>query len=156
DSTFAANTLMITVANISPALSISGAASIDEGSLYTLNLSSADPGADTIDHWTITWGDGTPNEVVTGNPTSVTHFFADGPLDLTISAMATDEDGTFAAGNTVSVTIQNVPPGVGLSGPSAVDEGVLSYWTINPLPFDPGADQISQVIVHWGDGTVES
>jgi hypothetical protein len=156
DSTFAANMLMVTVANISPALSISGAASIDEGSLYTLNLSSTDPGADTIDHWTITWGDGSPNEVVNGNPTSVTHFYADGPLDLTISATATDEDGTFAAGNTVSVTVQNVVPTTAFGGPSSVDEGTLAYWSLGPFVFDPGQDEVSQVIVHWGDGNVES
>ena len=48
-----------------------------KGSIYTLNLSSTDPGADTISQWTINWGDGT-DQVVTGNPSSVTHTYADG------------------------------------------------------------------------------
>ena len=38
---------------------------------------------------------------MTGNPSSVTHVYADGPNSYTVSATATDEDGTFAAGNTV-------------------------------------------------------
>ena len=42
---------------------------MDEGSSYTLNLSSFDPGADTISQWNINWGDST--QVVSGNPLSV-------------------------------------------------------------------------------------
>ena len=34
----------------------------------------------------------------------------------TISATATDEDGTFAAGNTVAVTVHNVAPTLAISG----------------------------------------
>jgi hypothetical protein len=157
DGTFdAGNTVIVTVNNISPMLAISGAASIDEGAGYELSLASSDPGADTIDHWTIHWGDGSPDEVVNGNPTSAWHTYADGPANVTISATATDEDDTFAAANTVSVTIQNVPPSVGLSGPSVVSEGVTNYWTLGPFVIDFGQDDISQVIVHWGDGTDES
>jgi hypothetical protein len=89
-------------------LAISGASDVDEGSVYTLNLSSLDPGDDTITSWTINWGDG--SEVVSGNPSSVTHTYADGDASHTITATATDEDGTFAAGNTVGVTVHNVAP----------------------------------------------
>jgi hypothetical protein len=96
------------VHNVAPTLSISGAADVDEAAVYTLNLSSFDPGPDSITSWTINWGDG--SEVVTGNPTSVTHTYADGDANYTISATATDEDGTFAAGNTVDVMVHNVAP----------------------------------------------
>ena len=92
-----------------------------KGPAYTLNLSSSDPGADTITQWTINWGDGT--QVVAGNPTSVTHTYADGDANYTISATATDEDGTYAAGNTVSVTVHNVAPTLAISGASDVNEG---------------------------------
>src|SRR5262249_36206557 len=57
---------------------------------------------------------------------------------------------------TVSVTIQNVPPSTTLSGPSVVSEGVTNYWTLGPFVIDWGQDEISQVIVHWGDGTDQS
>src|SRR4029450_9895018 len=90
DGTFAAgNTVAVAVHNVSPSLTISGAADVDEGSSYTLSLSSVDPGTDTISQWTINWGDGT--QIVSGNPASVTHVYADGTVNRTISATATDE-----------------------------------------------------------------
>src|SRR4029079_7808060 len=98
-----------------------------EGATYTLNLSSSDPGADTITSWTINWGDG--SQVVSGNPSSVTHMFADGPNSYTISATATDEDGTFAAGNTIPVIVANVSPTLLISGASSVNEGAT--YTLN-------------------------
>ena len=82
--------------NVAPSLTISGNATVDEGAVYTLNLASSDPGADTITEWEISWGDGNV-ETVTGNPASVTHTYADGDNNYTISATATDEDGTTAA-----------------------------------------------------------
>src|SRR6185436_18996712 len=49
---------------------------------------------------------------------------ADGPNSYTISASATDEDGTFAAGNTVSVAVQNVAPSLMVDNASVtVNEG---------------------------------
>jgi hypothetical protein len=101
----AGNMVSVSVANVSPTLTISGASSVQAGTLYTLNLSSSDPGADTISQWTINWGDNTANQVVSGNPNSITHTFATGLSNVTISATAVDEDGTFSAGNTVNVTV---------------------------------------------------
>ncbi len=144
------NTVAVTVNNVAPTLAISGAASVNEGSTYTLNLSSSDPGADTISQWTINWGDG-PAQTVTGNPASVTHTYADGTAHYTISATATDEDGTYAAGNTVAVTVNNVAPTLAISGASSVNEG--STYTLNLSSSDPGADTISQWTINWGDGT---
>src|SRR6185436_10958391 len=60
-------------------------------------------------------GDGTQS--VSGSPSSVTHVYADGTISYTISATATDEDGTFAAGNTVAVTVLNVAPTANAGGP---------------------------------------
>ena len=55
-------------------------------------------------------------QTVSGNPASVTHTYADGLNNYTISAKATDEDGTYDAGNTVAVRVDNVPPTLSLSG----------------------------------------
>src|SRR4029077_8222385 len=107
--------------NVDPTLTISGAADVNEGALYTLNLSSSDPGTDTITQWTINWGDSI--QVVAGNPASVTHTYADGDANYVISATATDEDGTFVAGNTVAVTVHNVAPTLAISGAADVNEG---------------------------------
>ena len=85
----------IVVGNVGPTLELSGAPSVVEGSIYTLNLSSADPGDDTISQWEINWGDGSSPEIFLGNPASVEHIYADGYTVFAITATATDEDGTY-------------------------------------------------------------
>ncbi len=109
DGLSASDTLTVTVLNVAPSLALSGAASVDEGAVYTLHLSSSDPGPDTIGSWTVNWGDGSI-EAIPGNPVSWTHIYADGPQSHTISATAADEDGSYAAGNTVPITVLNVAP----------------------------------------------
>jgi Ca2+-binding RTX toxin-like protein len=49
----------------------------------------------------------------------VTHTYADGAASYTISATATDEDGTHSAGNTVAVMVNNVAPTANAGGPYA-------------------------------------
>jgi uncharacterized delta-60 repeat protein len=149
DGTYSSNTVAVSVENVAPTLTISGASNVDEGDVYTLNLSSSDPGTDTITSWTINWGDG--SEVVSGNPSSVTHTYADGDNNYTISATATDEDGTFAAGNTVAVMVDNVAPSLTISGAASVNEG--SVYTLNLSSSDPGTDTITSWTINWGDGS---
>ncbi len=59
--------------------SIAGPADTNEGDTYTLTLASGDP---TTTQWTINWGDSV--QTVPGNPTSVTHVYADGDASYTI------------------------------------------------------------------------
>ena len=147
------DTKSITVDNVAPTLTISGDATVNEGALYTLELDSSDPGADTIDHWTITWGDGSLPETLSGDPASATHTYADGPNNYEISATATDEDGTYNAGNTVAVAVNNVAPTLTLSGAATVDEG--SLYTLTLSSSDPGTDTIASWSINWGDGPAE-
>lgn len=126
--TSAAQTFNITVNDAVPVLSLSGAASVNEKSTYTLGLSATDP--DPIFNWTITWGDGNV-QTVAGNPSSVTHVYAQGPNSYTISATATDEDGTFAAGNSVAVTVNHVH--LSVSGPASATAGVSQDITVSVL-----------------------
>jgi len=158
DGTFLnrANAFSVTVNNVAPALAISGAASVNEGSAYTINLSSSDPGADAIRSLTINWGDGAAPQAVSGNPSSVTHVYTDGPGSLTITATATDEDGTFSA-NALAVTVNNVAPTVSAVSPGiSVDEGTIA--TNNGSFFEPGTDAVSiaasvgEVVIN-SDGT---
>ncbi|MEX2093581.1 MAG: PKD domain-containing protein, partial [Pirellulales bacterium] len=148
DGTFSSNSISVTVANVAPTLTISGAANVDEGGVYTLNLSSSDPGTDTITSWTIDWGDG--SEVVAGNPSSATHTYADGTVNYTVSATATDEDGTFSS-NSISVAVANVAPTLTISGAASVDEG--GVYTLNLSSSDPGTDTITSWTINWGDGS---
>src|SRR4029079_5097361 len=61
DGTFsnAANPLSVHVNNVAPTIAISGNASVDEGSAYSLNLGAVtDPGTDTVSSYVVHWGDG--------------------------------------------------------------------------------------------------
>jgi len=89
DGVWLSDRLAVSVTNEAPTLTLSGDATVAEGAAYTLGLASSDPGTDTISQWTVTWGDGAVEDV-SGNPSSVTHTYADGPNAYTILATATD------------------------------------------------------------------
>src|SRR5262249_11519901 len=100
----------------------------------------------------ITWGDGSV-QTVAGNPGSVSHTYADGPGTCTISAAASDEDGTYTAGNSLNVTVNNVAPSASLSGPATGARGQVRTFALGAT--DPSAaDQAGSFSfsVNWGDG----
>ncbi len=103
--------LAVNVSNVAPYLSIRGQASATANSPYTLYLSSSDPGADTIQHWTVNWGDENI-QTVNGNPSSIQHYYANSG-NYSISATATDEDGTYATGGGAAGALD---PSFGTSG----------------------------------------
>ncbi len=144
----------ITVENVLPTLTIAGQPDpVDERDTYTLSLASSDPGDDTISEWAIDWGDGTV-ETFAGDPTEVTHVYADDSAGspLTITATAIDEDGDFTT--STGVNVLNVAPTLNLAGDDTVDEG--SPYQLDLSATDPGEDTVSQWIVNWGDGTLET
>ncbi|MCW5626397.1 MAG: tandem-95 repeat protein, partial [Burkholderiales bacterium] len=100
---FSTVSFQVTVQNVAPTVTISGAATVDQGTPYTLNLAATDPGTDTITGWEINWGDGFI-ETVVGNPATVQHTFLVGGSSYGIVATATDEDGSFDS-NTVDVQV---------------------------------------------------
>ncbi|MCW5631782.1 MAG: tandem-95 repeat protein [Rubrivivax sp.] len=112
----------VTVQNVAPTLVLSGAAAATQGQPYTLNLSATDPGQDTVSGWVIHWGDGSVQNVA-GNPSSVTHVYAT-PGSATISATASDEDGTYSA-NTRVVNV----------GPAAAAPPRVSSFSATPSGF---------------------
>ena len=87
----ASQSFSIGIINVAPKLRIGGNASVDAGSPYTLDLSSGDPGADTITSWTIDWGDGGAPETFAGNPSSVTHVYARGQPRPTLGTVLLNE-----------------------------------------------------------------
>jgi hypothetical protein len=100
----ASNTVAVQVMDAPPTLTLSGPSSGNPLSPYTLNLSSSDPGTDSITGWTINWGDGTTDSLI-GNPSSAIHTYAMEHRSYTISAQASETDGTFPAGNTLTVNM---------------------------------------------------
>ncbi|MCB1800626.1 MAG: tandem-95 repeat protein [Gammaproteobacteria bacterium] len=87
-------TTTVTITDVAPTLSVSGTGSVNAGSLYTLNLTATDPGADTITSWTINWGDGNV-DTFAGDPASVNHTYATGGFTYNVLVSATDSDGTW-------------------------------------------------------------
>ena len=149
-------TQIINITNVKPTLTASGASTSNEGAVYTLNLGSSDPGADTITSWTINWRDGTI-DTVSGNPSSVTHVYADDrAAAYVITTSATDEDGTYT-GPKQSVTVQNLPPTVSISGPSSLVSPQLGTFTLtatDPSSVDQAAKFTFQI--DWnGDGVAD-
>src|SRR5262249_20745204 len=153
-----AGTLSVTVNNVPPTIALSGDSGVDEGSVYTLNLGAiTDPGNDdTIVGYIIDWGDGT---IISfdRDPTSTTstHTYTTDTNRL-ISYTTLYRAGTHPNAGTLSVTVNNVPPTIALSGDSSVDEG--SVYTLNLGAItDPGNDDtIFGYNIDWGDGTVDS
>ena len=126
--------------NVAPTWCISWASVVDEGE-YTLALSSNnDPGGDTISSWEINWGDG-DIETVQGNPGSVPHRF-DGDATYTITARATDEDGTYDA-NELVINVGNVAPTIDsldVLNTTPLEGGTV---TLQVLASDPGNDLLN-------------
>ncbi|WP_419195274.1 DUF4347 domain-containing protein, partial [Novipirellula herctigrandis] len=87
-------TVNVTVNNVAPTLTVSGATTVVNGTSYLLNLSAVDPGSDTIASWTINWGDGSI-ETIVGNPSTASHVYGEIGYTYNILASATDEDGTY-------------------------------------------------------------
>jgi PKD repeat protein len=147
-----AGSFAVSVTNVVPILTITGPGEVDEGGIYTLNLSSADPGEDTISSWQINWGDGAV-ETVAGNPSSVDHVYEEGPGFYTVAAEATDEDGIHASNNH-SVVVHNVVPTVDAGVDQMVGEGgtvsILADFT------DPGLIDTHTAMIDWGDGISEA
>src|SRR5262249_49273671 len=115
DGTFTnAGSLGVTVDNVAPTISLSGATNVNEGATYTLTLGAVtDPGQDTVTTYTVHWGDGATSIYTTGG--AKTHTYADGPNSYTISVDLTDEDGTFARAGSLAVTVDNVAPTIAVS-----------------------------------------
>src|SRR5690606_38766180 len=143
----------IVVDNVAPTLTISGDSTVNEGATYTLNLTSNDPGDDTITKWTIDWGDGTVEDVA-GNPSSATHVYADGPATYYISATATDEDGTYdAQPASVTVNVDNVAPTVSLDAVAAISENGVAVLTGTIT--DDGDPESFTLDITWGDAQTD-
>src|SRR5207248_1328428 len=83
----------VTVHNVPPSIAISGNASVNEGSPYSLTLGAVtDPGTDTVSSYTVHWGDGSSDSY--GSNGAKTHTYADGPSDHAITIAHVGEAGT--------------------------------------------------------------
>jgi predicted outer membrane repeat protein len=92
----------LTVANVAPTITVTGSGSAVAGTLYSLDLSALDPGNDAITDWIVNWGDGTVStQAFTGDPTAVTHTYAQAGFTRNVTVSAIDEDGTWTSSDLV-------------------------------------------------------
>src|SRR5262249_51850410 len=159
DGTWAAgNTVGVSITNVAPVLALDGAARVDEGSPYVLTLGAViDPGQDTVGRYTVHWGDGQDSGFDAADLPAdrrVAHTYTDGPNAYTVTVDLTDEDGTFLAAGSRTVTVGNVPPTLTLAGAGAVEEGAA--YTLQLASSDPGRDTIDHWTIHWGDGIIQT
>jgi hypothetical protein len=142
----ATTTFTLNVANVAPSIALTGNATVNEGSSYTLNLGTiTEPGTDTISGYSIDWGDGSPATSGAGlPPATASHTYVDGapggtPRSIVVSL--TDEDGTHTAG-TKGITVNNVAPTANPQTYTVAEDSGLG--TITLVASDPGVlDTIS-------------
>jgi hypothetical protein len=144
---------IVTVINVTPTITLSGAPTVSEGLPYALNLGAVvEPGSDAVASYTIHWGDA--SETFTGPPLgSRSHTYADGPYNHAITVDLIDEDGTFPAAGSLMVTVDNVAPtitaitaplgGALFAAPTAV--GLSASFT------DPGTGDTHTCAIDWDD-----
>src|SRR5262249_57152362 len=126
-----AGSLAVTVDNVAPTVSLSGATNVNEGATYTLTIGAVtDPGQDTVTSYTVHWGDGSSDTYSTAG--DKTHTYADGPNSYTITVDLTDEDGTFTNAGSLGVTVDNVAPTIALCGATHVNEGATYTLRLAP------------------------
>lgn len=127
---------------------------VNEGATVTFDGSgSYDPDGDTL---TYSWdfGDGTQGTGV--NPT---HVYADNlPSNAPYTVTLTVDDGHgFQTSATMLVTVLNVAPTVGISGPSdgvRGQERTFTFTATDPSPVDQSAG--FQYAINWGDGSTQT
>ncbi len=153
DGTHNATALTLPVRNVAPVLTFSGPGVIDQGQVYSLNLTGiVDPGADNWQSVRIVWGDNTLDTVVTKLGT-VPHTYRTNGIE-TIEVYVTDEEGEHFQGNQF-VTVNDVPATLQISTSTAtLAEG--DALTVNFNGFsDPGGESspfATGYTVTWGDG----
>ncbi|CAG0958188.1 hypothetical protein ANAEL_00462, partial [Anaerolineales bacterium] len=138
--------------NDTPALSIGGNASTNEGASYTLALSATDlETANDSLSYSIDWNDGSAVQALSAAQLAalsgnVTHMFADdedGPVNATartVNVTISDEDGGSSSPSKV-VTVNNVAPDLTASGSATGMAGQAYTLALSNL-IDPGADAL--------------
>jgi hypothetical protein len=140
------DTAQVTVNNVAPTVSATGAAAVIEGSAYTLGVSVTDPGADTF-AGTVAWGDGNIDDISGAHNTLFHTYAQDGVYTITMAA--TDDDGGVGS-VTKTVMVNNVAPTLAATGDADVNEG--SAWSGFGTVTDPGVNDVLSGTVDYGDG----
>lgn len=150
--------LGISITNVAPTPQISGAPTTSpEGTAIALTASASDPSsADTTAGFTFAWSvTKNGSAFATGSGANFS-FTPDDNGAYVVSLTATDKDGGSAT-TSQGITVSNVPPTAGMSGPTSGSVGQTLTYTLtanDPSPVDQAAGFTFQIA--WGDGSTQS
>jgi hypothetical protein len=139
---------IVAIANVAPVVTLTGAASADEGDLVSYSYSTNDPGDEVFNLDSESCGaNGSLSNSSFDPDTGSGSFdctFPDGPASSTVSVSVSD--GNDSDSDSIEVTVANVAPTVTFSATNdtSVDEGAAAH-TYSYTIFDPGADMVSAV-----------
>ena len=157
DGASAIDVVVVTATNVAPSVTLTGASSVNEGSLYTLTVAAvSDPGNDTVTQYRVNWDDGSAVELFTpaqlaGLNRTLTHTYVNGTVARTIRVDLVDEDGTHINAGTKAITVQNVAPALSGLLRSAATMSENDTLTLSGSFSDPGVQDPFTVSIDWGD-----
>jgi len=140
------DTLLITVSNIAPTVTVGDDQIVDEGDIVSFNGNFFDSGG--LDIHTIEWdfGDGS----TTSNTLTPTHIYGDNGIYI-VSLIVSDDDGGVGS-DTLVITVNNVAPIVQSGGDQSVDEGEIIGFSGSVS--DPGSLDTHTIEWDFGDGVI--
>jgi streptogramin lyase len=99
----------VNLKDVAPTLTAAGAANINAGETYVLDLIASEPGTSGITSYTVNWGDGNiTTEPYTGPTTSVSHVYGSFGFTYSITFAANDVSDTWTASNLLATNwVQN-------------------------------------------------
>jgi len=154
------STILITILNVAPTVTLTGPTAADEGQTMTYTFTTSDPGDEVF-----SFASGSPNcgtgGTLVGGPTidpstgagAFDCSFPDGPANPTVSVEVSDGDGG-SDSDSIGVTVANVAPTVTLTGPTSADEGDTKSYSYTFT--DPGADTWTATVSCGANGTVSN
>jgi hypothetical protein len=151
DGGLGSNSFKVNVSNVAPTATFNAPASVDEGSSFTLSLTSPqDPsGADTAAGFQYRFDCGSGMYTGYSSVSSTSCPTADNGT-LTVHGRIKDKDGGYTT-YTASVQVNNVPPAVTAAANQSSNEGENHLFALGSFT-DPGADTWT-IDVNWGDGS---
>lgn len=154
-------TTTLTLVNDDPIVNLGGPYTINEGDALTLDVSTTfDPNGDTL---TFQWdldNDGDFDEAGEPNGANPTVSWAN------LQSMGINDDGVYTVGlrvddgygglvtTSATVTVDDVGPTISVNGTGSAT--TASAYTLSIVANDPGDDTISEWVINWGDGHIQT
>ena len=137
-------------ANQAPVLDAIGDRTVAEGGVVSFTAMGTDP--DAGDARPTAWKRGPTGATLNPSTGLFTWSAADGPRAVTVTVRVSDNGApSLWDTETFTITVNNVAPSLGISGPSTIKEGEV--YSLNLSASDPGDDNITLWSIHWGDGS---